>query len=163
MMLDKNGKLFGKISIIDLLAIFAVIIAVLGISARFVTTAAKNVREKTQFSYVVEIEGIRFYTIDALNKKGIVTDLKGNSVVGEITNVEYKRMEIQSVTSTGETVFATVPEKYTALITVKAEGNESEKGYFVGDNIELSVGSTMSMTTKYVNSTGKVKSIEKID
>ncbi len=163
MIMDKNGKLFKKISIIDLFVILAIIAAIVGISARFVTSAAKNVREKILFSYVVEIEDIRMYTIEALNKKGIVTDIKGNSVVGKITNVEYEPMEVQSITADGRTVFAEKPEKYTALITVNAEGNESDSGYFVGDNIELSVGSTMSMTTKYVNSSGKVVSIEKLN
>lgn len=163
MILDKNGKLFGKISIIDILVILAVIVAAAGISLRFVTTAAENVRNKAQFSYVVEIEGIRFYTVDALNKKGIVTDSKGNSIIGEITDVEYEAMMEQNVSAEGEAVFVRVPEKYVARITVLAEGNESEEGYFVGDNIELSVGSTISMTTKYANSSGKVKSIKKLN
>lgn len=162
MILDKNGKLFGKINIVDLLVILAVIVAVLGISARFITIAAENVRQKTQFSYVVEIDGIRIYTVDALNKKGIVTDINGETVIGEITDVEYKPKTVQSIKSNGESVFAEVPEKYTALITVEAEGNESDDGYFVGNNIELSVGSNIAMTTKYVNSTGRVVSIKKL-
>lgn len=163
MILDKNGKLFGKISLIDILVLLVVLVAAAGISLRFVTTAAENVRNKTQFSYVVEIEGIRFYTVDALNRKGIVTDGKGNSIIGEITDVEYEAMTEQNVTARGEAVKVRVPEKYVARITVLAEGNESEKGYFVGDNIELSVGSTISMTTRYANSSGKVKSIEKLN
>ncbi|MDD6735520.1 MAG: DUF4330 domain-containing protein [Clostridiales bacterium] len=163
MFLDKKGKIFGKISIIDLLVIIIFAVAAVGIGARFVTSAAKNAREKVHFSYVVEIDGVRKYTVDALNKKGLVTDLKSKSVLGEIKSVQSQPMKTQSVTSDGRMVFAEVPERYTVLVEVEGEGKESDSSYFVGNDVELSVGSTMSMTTKYANSSGKVKSIEKAE
>ena len=159
MIIDKNGKLFGKLNIIDLAVILVIIAAAAGICVRFVSTAADNVRSKTDFTYVVEIEGVRLCTVEALERKGLVTDTKTKNVIGEITDVEYQPMKTQSMKSDGTTVFAEVPDRYTALVTVKSEGSESDKGYFVGENIELSVGTTMTMATKYVNSSGKVKSI----
>lgn len=161
MIIDKKGRLFGKINIIDLLVISAIAVTAVGISFRFISTASENVKKTTELTYVVEIEGIRDYTLRALDKKGIVTNTKDDSVMGEIVSVEYQQSETQSVTTSGETVFAKIPERYTALITVKAEGRESDSSYFVGNNIELSVGSTISMTTKYVNSSGRVVSIQK--
>jgi len=163
MIMDRNGKIFGKINIIDLFVIIAILAAVIGFGARFLTIAAENVKEKVQFSYVVQVDGVRSYTVDALVKKGLVTDSKTKSIVGEIVNVEYKPFEESMLTASGERVTVEVPESYSVYVTVKSEGKESESGYFVGENIELSVGTTMSMTTKYVNTTGKVKSIEKID
>lgn len=159
MIIDKNGKLFGKLNIIDLAVILVIIAAAAGICVRFVSKAADNVRSKTDFTYVVEIEGVRLCTVEALERKGLVTDTKTKNVIGEITDVEYQPMKTQSMKSDGTTVFAEVPDRYTALVTVKSEGSESDKGYFVGENIELSVGTTMTMATKYVNSSGKVKSI----
>lgn len=161
MIIDKKGKLFGKLNIIDLFVILFIIAAAIGIGARFFSGAAEDVRSKTAFTYVVEIEGVRSYTVDALAKKGPVIDTKSKKTVGEITDVSYQPMKTQSMKADGTTVFAEVPDKYTALVTVSSEGNETDKGYFVGENIELSVGTTINMATKYVNSTGKVKSIEK--
>ncbi len=163
MFLDKKGKIFGKVSIIDLFVIIVLAAAVIGISARFVSGAAKNAKEKVKFSYVVEIDGVRDYTINALNKKGKVIDLKGKSVIGEIKNVTFQQMKTQSFTSDGRMVFAEVPERYTVLVEIEGEGKESDNSYFVGNDVELSVGTTMSMTTKYANSSGKVKSIEIIN
>ena len=159
MIIDKNGKLFGKLNIIDLAVILVIIAAAAGICVRFVSKAADNVRSKTDFTYVVEIEGVRLCTVEALEKKGLVTDTKTKNVIGEVTDIEYQPMKTQSMKSDGTTVFAEVPDRYTALVTVKSEGIESDKGYFVGENIELSVGTTMTMATKYANSFGKVKSI----
>lgn len=162
MLLDKKGKIFGKISIIDLCAIIVAVIAVIGIGIRFTSSAAKNAKEHVKFSYVVEIEGVRECTVNAIEKKGLVCDLKGKSVIGEIKNVTAQPMETQSFTSSGKVVYAEVPNKYTVLVEIEGEGKESDNSYFVGKDVELSVGSTLSMTTKYANSTGKVKSIEKI-
>ncbi len=163
MFLDKKGNVFGKFNIIDVCVIIVLIAAAIGISARFMSSAAKNAREKVKFSYVVEIDGVRQYTVDALGKKGKVIDLKGKSEIGEIKSVKAQPMKTQSFMSDGRMVFAEVPEKYTVLVEIEGEGKESDNSYFVGNDVELSVGSTMSMTTKYANSSGKVKSIDIID
>ena len=162
MIINKDGKLFGKISIIDFFVILIIIIGILGFGIRYISRAAKAARAVTDFKYVVEISNVRSYTVDALEKKGTVTDLKGKSVVGEITDVDYMPMRVQSVKADGTPVLAEVPEKYAVTVTIEAEGHESDSGYFVGNDVELSVGTTMAMTTKYANTTGKVKSIEKI-
>ena len=158
--MDKNGKIFGKVSIIDLLVVLAVIVGVAGFSVRFFSNAAENVNEKTKFEYVVEIEEVRSYTIDALSKKGIVTEKKSGGVIGEITNVESEPYKRHQSMSNGRIVAAAVPERYTVRVTVVGEGNETSNGYYIGENVELSVGSTINMTSKYSNSIGKVKSIK---
>ena len=155
MFLDKKGNVFGKFNIIDVCVIIVLIAAAIGISARFMSSAAKNAREKVKFSYVVEIDGVRQYTVDALGKKGKVIDLKGKSEIGEIKSVKAQPMKTQSFMSDGR--------MYTVLVEIEGEGKESDNSYFVGNDVELSVGSTMSMTTKYANSSGKVKSIDIID
>ncbi len=161
-MMDKNGKVFGKINIIDLLVIVVIIAAAIGISARFITNAAKDAKSVTDFSYVVKIEGVRNYTVNALEKMGKVSNIKTGELIGEITNVKSEPQTRQQIDENGRVVNAEIPERYNVYVTVSAEGKDSEDGYFVGGDIELSVGTTMTMATKYVNSTGRVTEIEKI-
>lgn len=160
--MNKDGKLFGKINIIDFAAILLVVVAIIGIAFRFVSIAGENVTTKSRFSYTVEIDGVRIYTIKALEKKGTVVDSEGNSV-GEIVDVKYKEKEIQTILDDGQSVMATVPEQYVVEVTIEAEGKESELGYFVGENTELSVGGGIAMHTKYVNSSGRIMNIQKIE
>ena len=160
--MDKNGKLFGKINIIDLIAILIVVVAIVGIAIRFIGTAAENVRNHATFSYKVKIDDVRIYTVDALSKKGIATDKHGN-VIGEIVNIEYKEKEEQVIGEDGKAVMTKVPEKYTVVIEFRADGKESESGYFVGENTELSVGSTIEMSTKYANCSGKIIEVVKYE
>ena len=154
--MDKNGKIFGKISIIDLLVILAVIVGAFGFSIRFFSDAAKNVTEKTKFEYVVEIRDVRTYTVSALEKMGVVTEKKSGGVIGEIVNVESEPFKVQLAMSNGRIVSANVPEKYIVRVTVVGEGNDAANGYYLGENVELSVGASITMATKYANSSGKI-------
>ena len=117
MIIDKNGKLFGKINIIDLLVILLIIGAGIGFGLRFVSTAADNVRSQTKLTYVVEVENIRSYAVDALQKKGIATDTKTKNIIGEIVDVSASAMKTQALKADGTTVFAEVPGKYSARVT----------------------------------------------
>ena len=145
--MDKNGKLFGKINIIDLAVILIVVLAIIGITIRFTSIAAENVNQKANFTYVVEIEDIRYYSVSALDKKGLATDKQGN-VIGEIIDVESEKFYKQLVNENGEPVKVFTPEKYVAKVTLKSEGKDTDSGYFVGENTELSVGSSITMYTK---------------
>ena len=158
MIIDKNGKIGGKISIIDVFAIIIVVVAVLGISIRYFSSPSKSARERVKLSYVVEIEGVRKYTVDAMCKKGIVVDAKQKCKIGEITDVTYEPQTIEQFDADGNILYPEVPNKYTIRITVLSEGKESENGYYVGNDTVLSVGSTISLATKYANSSGKVLS-----
>ncbi|MDD6213729.1 MAG: DUF4330 domain-containing protein [Firmicutes bacterium] len=162
MILNKDGKMFGKINIIDICVILIIVVGIFGFGMRFVSKAAKTARKTTKFEYVIEISDVRNYTVKALEKKGIVSDLKGKSNVGEITDVQSRPMKVQAAAADGRAVVAEEPDKYVATVTIEAEGHESDSGYFVGNDVELSVGTTLSLTTKYANTTGKVKSIKVI-
>lgn len=163
MLIDKNGKIGGKVSIIDILAVIVILVAVIGIAFRFVSSPSKSARQRVKLSYVVEINGVREYTVNAINKKGTVIDAKQKCLIGEITEVSSKQQTMEQFDSKGNVVYAEVPNKYSVEVTILSDGKESDSGYFVGNDTVLSVGSDISIATKYVNSSGKVKKIEKID
>ena len=160
--MDKNGKIGGKVNILDIFLVLAVLIAAIGISMRFISTPSKNAKETIKVSFVVEIEGVRKYSIDALSKKGTVIDIKRKYKVGEIKDFSYKPQEIQALDATGKIVNVEVPERYTAKVTIEADCKESESGYYIGDDLELLVGSNAEIATKYANCTGKVVSIDRV-
>ena len=160
MILDKNGKIGGKFSIIDAGVILIVLIVIAGIFMRFgsgITTAVKSDKE---FEYKVEISGVRQYTIDALNKKGKITDKKSTMDLGEITDVQIVPTQFQSVTASGEVIVTDLPERYTCLVTIRARGKESDDSYILNDSNELSVGRNVDVYSKYVKTTGDIISVK---
>ena len=160
--MDKNGKIGGRINIIDILAVIMVAVAAFGISLRFISTPAKNAKQTVKVSFVVEIEGIRKYSVDALSKKGNVIDAKRGYFIGEIKDFSYTPQELKRIDSDGKMVSAEMPDRYNAEITIEADCNETDSGFYIGDNLELSVGTTVEIATKYANSSGKVKSFKKL-
>ena len=71
-MLKQDGKLFGKISIIDLLAVIALVVLIAGLSFRFTGDRAVTVETGRPMECVVRVEGIRQGTVKALEKGGSV-------------------------------------------------------------------------------------------
>lgn len=159
--MNKDGKIFGKINIIDFFVILIVLLAIAGISIRFISPAGKEVTEGVKFSYSVKIENIRYFAVEALEKKGTVTDNFGN-IIGEIKSIEHEEYKEKTMNNEGESIEVVVPERYTVILTVEAEGKESDDAFFVGENLELCVGGGIDMHTKYSNCSGKVIDIKKI-
>ena len=96
-------------------------------------------------------------------KAGKVTDKKSELDLGEITDVSVEAAKIQSERADGKIVLAPQPDRFTATVTIKTRGKESDNSYITADSNELSVGRTTDIYTKYVHTTGKIMSVEKIN
>lgn len=160
-MIDKNGKIGGKLSIIDLAVIILVVVIAAGITIRYSAKATTAVTSSEQFNCVVKVNNVREYTVDALKKGGVITDKKSEKVLGEIKGVEVEQAVFQSTTADGRIVQSELPDRYCCLVTIEAKGKESEDGYIMDDSNELSVGREMEIYSKYVKTTGEIKSVEK--
>ena len=163
MILDKNGKIGGKISIIDIAVILIIAIVAVGIFARYGSRVTTAVQSQEEFQYVLKIEGVRQYTVDALNKKGAVTDKKTEKNLGEIVDVRVEGATRESVTADGVVTYAPLPDYYTCYVTIDAHGKESDENYVLDDTTELSVGRIVDLYSKYVKTSGMLMSVEVID
>lgn len=161
--MNKNGKIKGKFNIIDLLVIILIAAVVVGIAVRYGSSVTTAVKSDEEFEYVVKVESVRMFTIDALEKKGKVTDKKSTLDLGEITDVQYEQTKYQSTTADGRIIFAEQPERYTAYVTIRTRGKESDNSYITADSNELSVGRTTEIFSKYVHTSGTILSVEKLN
>ena len=59
MIIDKNGRLFGKISIVDIIVIVAAVLVFAGVYVRFSGNQGKAVVQNDTFYYTMEIENVR--------------------------------------------------------------------------------------------------------
>ena len=161
--MDKNGRIGGKLSIIDLGVIILIIAAIAGLCVRFMSGTTTAVTSDVRFRYVVKINSVREYTVEALKKGGITTDKKAETELGEITDVTVGDAKMQSTTADGKIEWSNLPDRYTCNVTIEADGRESEDGYILDDTTELSVGRTVDIVTKYVKTTGEIISVEVIE
>lgn len=161
--MDKNGKIKGKISIIDIAVIILVMAAAIGITVRFTSKTTTAVTSNITLKYAVKVNAVRQFTVDALEKSTILTDKKAELNLGEIKNIETSDSKIQSTTTGGKIKWAGLPDKYTCVVTIESEARESEDNYVLDDTTEISVGRTMEIYTKYVKTTGEIISVEVVD
>lgn len=161
--MDKNGKIGGKVSIIDILAVLLVVVVVCGIAARYGSGVTNSVKTSKQFEYVLKVESVRQYTVDALKKMGKVTDKKSEKDLGEIVDVQVENATLQSTTASGELKNPELPGRYTCYVTIRANGKESSDNYILDDSTELSVGRNIELYSKYVKTSGDIKSVSVVE
>ena len=157
--MDKNGRIKGKFSIIDLLVIILAAVLVIGIGVRYGSKATKAVMSSEEFECVLEVNNVREYTVKALEKKGKLTDKKSEVEIGEIISVEKEKADFISTKADGSVVETELPNRYNCKVTIRAKGKVSEDAYVMEDSNELSVGRNMEVFTKYVKTSGEIKSV----
>lgn len=161
--IDKNGKLFGKLSIIDLIAILLIVTAIVVVCIKFIGKNEKTAIDKISVEYTLSIEGIRDYSVDAINKANKVYSSPNDDekvYVGEIISKEITPAKKLVQQSSGEYTYIDVPDKYDVVIKIKAEVTKDYYGYFFSDNLQLLSNSEFSIYNDYVKLTGKITNFE---
>lgn len=158
--IDKNGKLFGKISIIDILVVAIVIVLAIAVYSRFftkTTTAVAAVNDS--FEYQLCIKGVRELTVDALRVGDKVYDSENNTYLGTITAIEVTDAYGEYSTLDGEYVVAPIEGRKEAVLTISADGLISAGRYYASRTYEVCANSTLTFYTKYCCTTGYVWSV----
>ena len=157
----KNGKIFGKFNIIDILVVVVLIAAIIGIAGRIILSQDKGISKTEEFEIVVRVDGIREYTVKGLEKKGFVFS-EDDIDLGEITNTTQETMKVDTITFDGQRKFIERPGRYTAYVTIKAKGNCVNGTYYDAEKKEVGVGREFQIRTKFVSTTGEIISVSPI-
>lgn len=161
--MNKDGKIFGKINIIDLLIILILVVLAAGISIRVFGSKSQSIKNTSTFEYVIKIDDIRDCTLKALEKKGDVFNEKDGLKIGEITEVTSQPCKKEGIKSNGTRVFAERPDRFTAYVTVKVEGKCVDGCYYDAAENELGAGRGHRVSTKYASTSGEVLSVKMSD
>jgi len=162
MFINKEGKLFGKVSIIDIFVVIVIVIAALGVYTRFFAVNERVAVTENQIEYQLKITKVRQGTLDALLKQGPVYDKTTKEYMGEITEVVYEDCFEEQELADGKLVSAKVPDRVNVIVTVKTNGSGNDSGYYTSDNKYIAAGSSFVISTKYAETTGEVISIKEI-
>ena len=138
--IDRNGRLFGFISVIDLLVI--VVVAVMGFALYTKNTqmaiTSTNTADQT-ITYQILASGIRTYVAEAVREGDQLFDPEFDD---------------------GTVAAATVEDGVDMLITVEGTGLVSESGRYTLNRVyELGVNSSRTFCTKYAEFIGTVTEI----
>ncbi len=162
-MLKENGKLFGKISVIDIAAILVVLVLILGVVLRFSGNQAVTVSTGQNLQCVVKVENVRVQTVDALKKGGAVFDKESKEYIGEITQVKEEQGTTMLLMENGTYQEVPTEGRYNVYVTIAFTGSVSDAGYYTQTNRQMSVGGTLEMNAKFSQCEGKIFAVSQAE
>lgn len=164
--IDRDGRLFGKISVIDLLviAVVALIAVAVYVKNNATPTGSGTVKEQPIVFQIRTVE-LEDYISDAIRVGDKVYDANyssGSGSIGEITQVEVLNDPgVQLCRDIPDGMLYEIEAEGTVdlLITVKGSGVSGGRSYTINRVYELGVNSSRTYRTNRANFIGVVADI----
>lgn len=163
--IDRNGRLFGKISVIDVLVILVVLVmaAALYFKGRQTHTGGAVTEQKITFQ--VRARGVDNYVADHILVGDGLYDKaysSGGRAIGEIKEVQVERdpgMLLADKLTDGTAAMLEAEDTVDLLITVEGRGLAADGSYSINRVYDLGVNSARNYCTKHADFTGMVAAI----
>ncbi|HHT17452.1 MAG TPA: DUF4330 domain-containing protein [Papillibacter sp.] len=160
--IDQNGRLFGKISIIDILFILVVAAVCAAFYVKFnVLDVTSKAVDTVPVTYSITISGVRDYTVNSLQVGDLLydNDNSGGQPVGKITYISVQDA-VRTVEKTdGTIVNGPVEGCYDVTLTLIAEGIVSGGRYLVNRTYDINMNSERIFNTKYAVFTATITGV----
>lgn len=163
MILDKKGRLFGKVSIIDVFIVIVLIVGIFVVWSKFYKkdTGKPFVAKSDKIRVVLYQEELPKFAADAIKVGDSATEKLLNSYFGKVTDVKKDKSISWVKTKDGRHVKSSKDDFSSIYVTIEGTGIYGNNGvkigngeYFIGQSVTMLVGSTAI----YVN----ISDIEKI-
>jgi len=159
-MIDKKGKLFGKISIIDLGIILMLIVFGLGIFLKFFVLDQTTTSTTNQtITFTLKIGSVRNLYYEQLLVGDSLYEATDKTKVGKIIDIYCEEAKTTYLDLDGRTKHTSAENRYDIYITIQGEGAVSEGRYLINRTYEVGLSSNKGYFTKYVAFNGLVKEI----
>ena len=163
MLMDKNGKLFGKVSIIDILVVVVILGMAAGVYYKFVKSDTPSVFNRPEkIRSVFYVDEAADFTQKDLVPGVMVREAVQSSVLGTVTAVKTAPSVSYGVNSQGEWKQSTKPGYISLEITLEGEGFYGASGVTFGGSA-FYVGKYYEVRFGNVALYGRIKSIEKVE
>lgn len=156
--IDKKGRLFGIINIIDLVVILLVALLVYGGVTRLKQSPASEAETKKAL-VTLEIPNVRMVTVDAVEVGDSLYHYDRGTLFGTIVDkkVEPYREPVES--GDGSWILAEVPEKYVVILTLEAKAKDSEDVVIIGGE-HTRIGTEFKLKNKKAAFTSTILGVE---
>ncbi len=175
MILDKKGKLFGKVSIVDLLVLLVVVVGIAGvflvkgkldkneIQADASQMLIASNAEKDILEIELKVKEVRDITRDAVIVGDDVYLVQTQKRLGTVARVESEPAVRQVEADNGTVYQAVVPERYDVTIVVETNGKQTDGGYYTDNNMQIFYGKEMEIMTSTIQTKPRVDGISVIN
>jgi len=147
-LIDEKGRLFGKISVIDLAVILLIIAVAVGAYIKFMVVPQTDVRiEAAPAQFTLEIQNVRDWAMHNI-REGDQVFVTG-VYVGTITQVTYGP-HVATRRGEGLVFRAEVPERYNVWLEIEGTATVSDGRIMLSRTVPIALGnSPTDFVTRY--------------
>lgn len=150
--IDRNGRLFGKVSIIDLIVVLIVIVMAFALHMKNnELDASKTTGSNTPITFTCLAENLPLNVVDAIQVGDKVYDKDRSSggAVGTITKIEQLPASKVADLKNGTYAALTNENARNLLITIEGTGMVSNGRYSINRIYEVGVNASRNFYTSY--------------
>ena len=156
--IDKRGRLFGLINIVDLLVIILLLALVAVGVKRFGNKAAVGEATTKKGVITAEIKNVRDVTAKNVKVGDPLYDYDRGTLIGKILTADVEPYKDETEYQ-GKFYNAEVPGKYRVIVTLDADVKETQDFYQVGTE-QIRIGAEMRIKNKSITSFMTILGIE---
>lgn len=156
--IDKKGRLFGLINIVDLLIIVLLLALVAVGVKRFGNKAAVGEATTKKGVITAEIKDVRDVTAKNVKVGDPLYDYDKGTLIGKIITADIETYKDKTEYQ-GKFYNAEVPGKYRVIVTIDADVKETQDFYQVGTE-QIRIGAEMRIKNKSITSFMTILGIE---
>lgn len=156
--IDKKGRLFGLINIVDLLIIILLLALVAVGVKRFGNKAAVGEATTKKGVITAEIKDVRDVTAKNVKVGDPIYDYDKGTLIGKILTAEVEPYKDETEYQ-GKFYNSEVPGKYRVIMTIDADVKETQDFYQVGTE-QIRIGAEMRIKNKSISSFMTILGIE---
>lgn len=159
-LLDDKGRVFGKISIVDLGVILVLAVAALwfGYAKWGRNLGAETAIKEQEMEIVIVISGIRPGTAQAFADSTNIFEFKTGVPLGVVADVEVEPAVVYYMDETGRYIRDVTRDRVNAYVKVKGSGRVGADSITM-NGIEVRVGLSLGVHTKYAQASGFIVSM----
>ncbi|MBR5115247.1 MAG: DUF4330 family protein [Oscillospiraceae bacterium] len=158
-MIDKNGKIGGKVSIIDLLILIILVAAIAFVGYRFLTKDRSGVVNTQDVYLSFTGTEVPAYVVDNLELGARVLDDTENNVLGYVTDVQTGKGYHYELDRNGETAAVFPGDTASVTITSLANGTLDDNGLLIGGT-RYAIGHTFVLYVGYCKLYLRISALE---
>lgn len=158
-MIDKNGKIGGKVSIIDLLIVLVLLAALAFVGYRFIKKDRSGVINTQQVYLSMTGSEVSNFVVESVQMGARVLDEAENNVLGYVTDIQTGQGYHYGLDDDGQTV-AIFPEDFSSVeITCLATGTLDPNGLLIGGT-RYGIGHTFVVYVGYCKMYLRISGLE---
>lgn len=161
--IDKKGKLFGKISVIDIIIVLSIVFVgvVFILNSRGKVELPVSVDSTVEYTTVLKAYNLNTTSIEPFTVGDNVYSSSGE-LIGKITNIEVKQGYTKEKLQDGTYIDFPNPEYIDYFLTVEGTGTLTDKGFKAKGSFSLIPNDTIKIASKVYYGNVVVLSVEKL-